>query len=111
MRDDATRIQDALEAIERIEKYADKGQTAFDSDELIQTWIVHHLQILAEALTRIEESTRRDHKEIPWEKIRGMRNILVHEYFGIDKRLVWAVVESDLPELKQQLDALLQQLC
>ena len=110
MRDDATRIADALEAIERVEKYAAKGQTAFDSDELIQTWVVHHLQILAEALTRIDESTRRDHDEIPWDKIRGMRNILVHEYFGIDKRLVWAVVESDLPELKEQLDALLQQL-
>ena len=110
MRDDATRIGDALEAIERVEKYAAKGQKAFDSDELIQTWIVHHLQILAEALTRIDESTRRDHDEIPWDKIRGMRNILVHEYFGIDKRLVWAVVESDLPELKEQLDALLQQL-
>lgn len=76
----------------------------------IQTWIVHHLQILAEALTRIDESTRRDHDKIPWDKIRGMRNILVHEYFGIDKRLVWAVVESDLPELKAHLDAPLQQL-
>lgn len=110
MRDDATRTRDAIEAIERVEKYAAKGRTAFDSDELIQTWIVHHLQILAEALTRVDESTRRDHDEIPWDKIRGMRNILVHEYFGIDKRLVWAVVESDLPELKEQLDALLQKL-
>lgn len=110
MRDDATRIQDALEAIERVEKYAEKGRLAFDADELIQTWIVHHLQILAEALTRISESTRKEHGEIPWDKIRGMRNILVHEYFGIDKRLVWAVVESDLPELKNQLDTLLKRL-
>lgn len=110
MRGDATRIRDALEAIDRVEKYAAKGQPAFDSDELIQTWIVHHLQILAEALTRIDESTRRDHDEIPWDKIRGMRNILVHEYFGIDKRLVWVVVESDLPKLKEQLEALLKQL-
>lgn len=49
MRDDATRIRDAIEAIERVEKYSAKGRSAFDSDELIQTWIVHHLQILAEA--------------------------------------------------------------
>jgi uncharacterized protein with HEPN domain len=110
MRDDATRIRDAMEAIERVEKYSTKGRSAFDSDELIQTWIVHHLQILAEALTRIDETTRQDHEEIPWDKIRGMRNILVHEYFGIDKKLVWAVVESDLPELKEQLDSLLEQL-
>jgi uncharacterized protein with HEPN domain len=110
MRDDATRIREALEAIERVEKYSAKGRSAFDSDELIQTWIVHHLQILAEALTRTDESTRRQHEAIPWDKIRGMRNILVHEYFGIDKRLVWAVVESDLPELKEQLDSLLEQL-
>ena len=106
MRDDATRIQDALEAIDRIEKYARKGRSAFEEDELIQTWIVYHLQILAEALIRIEESTRSSRKDIPWNEIRGMRNILIHEYFGIDTKIVWAVVESDLPKLKIQLEEL-----
>lgn len=110
MRDDATRIQDALEAIERIEKYSCKGRKAFDEDELIQTWIVYHLQILAEALLRIEESTRSSQPEIPWNEIRGMRNILIHEYFGIDRDIVWAVVESDLPKLRKQLVKLANQL-
>ena len=110
MRDDATRIRDALEAIERIEKYAGKGRSVFEDDELIQTWIVHHLQILAEALIRIEDSTRSSQTDIPWNEIRGMRNILIHEYFGIDTKVVWAVVETDLPKLKIQLEALANNL-
>lgn len=110
MRDDPTRVQDALEAIERIEKYARRGRSVFDEDELIQTWIVYHLQILSEALLRIEESTRSSRADIPWNEIRGMRNILIHEYFGIDTAIVWAVVESDLPKLKKQLMELAHQL-
>lgn len=106
MRDDHTRILDALEAIQQIEKYADRGRTAFEEDELIQTWIIHHLQILAEALSRIQDSTRERHPDVPWTEIRGMRNLLVHEYFGIDLNVVWAVVEQDLPKLRTKLEAL-----
>lgn len=58
MRDPAERLRDILEAIERIERYAARGRTVFDEDELIQSWIVRHLQLIGEAASRVPESIR-----------------------------------------------------
>jgi uncharacterized protein with HEPN domain len=74
---------------------------------LIQTWILHHLQILCEAARAISADFKLLHPEIAWQQIAGMRNILVHQYFGIDVAIVWAVVERDLPILKHQVAQLL----
>lgn len=103
MRDDRERLRDILEAVERIERYAAKGRDAFERDELIQVWIVHHLQLVGEAARALSEDFRAAHPEIPWSQIVGMRNILVHNYFGIDTEIVWAAVERDLPALKAQI--------
>ena len=84
MRRDRQRLEDISEAIERIEKYSRAGRAAFDRDELVQTWVVHHLQIIGEAVRALSEETRSRRPEIPWAQIAGMRNILVHDYFGID---------------------------
>ena len=110
MRDDKERLRDIEEAIERIEKHASKGRKAFEDDELIQNWIVHHLQIIGEATRSLSAEYRKKHPEVAWSKIIGMRNILVHDYFGIDVDVVWRVVERDLPELKQKIRALLQEM-
>ncbi len=107
MRDDRERLADALEAITRIEKYAVQGRAAFERDELLQNWIVRHLQILGEACRGLSASIREEHPDIPWPNIIGMRHILVHDYFGIDVDVVWRAVEYDLPPLKRQLQALL----
>jgi uncharacterized protein with HEPN domain len=100
MRDDRQRLTDILESIERIEKYAEKGREAFSRDELIQNWMVRHIQVIGEAATRLSEELKAAHPEIQWRKIIGMRNILVHDYFGIDVEIVWQAIEHDLPKLK-----------
>lgn len=74
---------------------------AFDSDELIQNWVVHHLQIIGEAARRLSEDWKAAHPDIPWRAIVGMRHILVHSYFEIDLDVVWSTVENDLPQLKR----------
>ena len=84
MRNHKERLLDIVEAIERINKYAIRGREAFEKDELIQNWIVHHLQIIGEAAARVSDDFRNSSPHIPWPKIVGMRNILVHHYFGID---------------------------
>ncbi|MCD4844486.1 MAG: DUF86 domain-containing protein [Methanosarcinales archaeon] len=104
MRDYNERLLDILEAIERIEKYAARGREAFEHDELIQTWIIYHLQIIGEAVSALPNSIREKYYEIPWSQIIGMRNILVHAYFGIDVDVVWSVVVNDLPDLKQKIE-------
>jgi uncharacterized protein with HEPN domain len=104
------RIEDILEAIDRIERYVDKGRQAFDADELVQTWIIHHIQIIGEAVRRLSEPLKDHYTDVPWAAIIGMRNILVHDYFGIDLEEVWSTVEKDLPELKTKLTQILQGL-
>lgn len=69
MRDDRERLLDIREAIENVQKYANRGKVAFSEDELIQTWILHHIQILGEAAARISDEFQENHPEIPWFKI------------------------------------------
>jgi len=107
MRDDRQRLLDIAEAIERINKYADRGREAFEKDELIQNWILHHLQVLGEATAKISIDFQNSNPIIPWSRIIGMRNILVHDYFGIDIDIVWKVVEKELPVLEKSIKDLL----
>ncbi|HOF86481.1 MAG TPA: DUF86 domain-containing protein [Armatimonadota bacterium] len=107
MRDDRERLRDMLEALERIEKYTALGQHAFEQDELIQTWIVHHLEIVGEAMRGLSAAFRERHPELPWSPVIGMRNVLIHGYFQIDLALVWRTAATDAPMLKQKIAALL----
>ena len=107
MRDDRERLLDILEAIENIKKYSSRGKEGFRNEELVQTWILHNLLTLGEAAARISDEFQEQHEEIPWFKIIGTRNILVHDYFRIDLEAVWSVVENDLPVLEEQIRQLL----
>lgn len=107
MRDPYERLRDIQEAITQIIKYTDSGRQSFDQDELVQTWVIHHLEIIGEAARSIPQGFKNNHPEIPWKQIYGMRNILIHQYFGINRDRVWAVVEDDLPTLKASVDAIL----
>ena len=109
MRGDFERLQDVLEAISKIETQVSSAE-AFVADELLQVWVVYHLQILGEAVSKVSLDLREQYADVPWKQIIGMRNILVHDYFGIDCDLVWTVVERDLPTLKGQITAILQTL-
>lgn len=109
MRDDRERLHHMLEAIHRIEKYAARGRETFERDELIQNWLIHHIQIIGEAARAISSRFKEMHPEIPWVEIVGMRHILVHDYFGIDLDIVWRVIDRDLPELKSKIRSILGQ--
>jgi len=110
VRDDRLRLQDIVEAINRIERYSKEGQSAFDRNELIQVWIIHHLQMIGESASAISESFRTRHSDIPWPQIVAIRNILVHEYFGVDPAEIWSAVENDLPNLKTAIQKALREL-
>lgn len=110
MRDDREKLQDILEAIERIDRYAAQGKQAFEQNELIQTWFTQNLQIIGEAARSLSVATRNQHPELPWTKMIGMRNILTHNYFEVDLDIVWVVVEQELPSLKQNVEAILRSL-
>jgi uncharacterized protein with HEPN domain len=109
MRDPKERLRDILEAIEHIERYALQGRGAFERDELIQNWIVRHLQIIGEAARATPQEIRAMAPDVPWSQVIGMRHILVHDYFRIDTEIVWNVVENDLQGLKRSLQRLLEE--
>jgi uncharacterized protein with HEPN domain len=110
MRDARERTLHMLEAIERIEKYAVRGEQAFRADELIQNWMLRHIQVLGEAARALPPEFRDRYPDIPWTYIIGMRHVLVHEYFGIDLDIVWRVVSEDMPILKAKLRVVLADL-
>jgi uncharacterized protein with HEPN domain len=108
VRRDEQRLRDILEAIAKIERFAQDGRGAFDADERTQVWCVHHIQIIGEAARALSENFRRTQPQVPWSSIIGMRHILVHDYFGVDLDEVWAVVERDLPTFREQIQTILR---
>jgi uncharacterized protein with HEPN domain len=107
LKSDRERLLDIGEAIDRIERYRNRGREEFAGDELLQTWVLHHLQIIGEAVGRLSDSLKENHPEVPWREIVAMRNILVHDYFAVDVTELWNVVENDLPDLKVKIDSIL----
>ena len=110
MRDDKERLRDINEAIEKIEKYVSFGYEAFAEDERTQVWIIHHLQLIGEASNHLSDELTEGNPDIPWADIVGLRNILVHQYFGIDLRQVWETAELDMPVLKAKVRKILQDI-
>ena len=102
-------LNDILEAIGRIERYT-RGMDyeGFLADDLVQDGVIRNLMVIGEAVKLIPEPLKRKHADISWRKIAGMRDILIHAYFGIHNEIVWDVVKNKIPELqvavRQMLD-------
>lgn len=109
MRREVERLQDILEAIVAIERYANQGRPAFDEQELIQVWVVYHLQIIGEAANSLSGDLMNRYSKVPWAQIVAFRNFVVHEYFQVSLNLVWAIVQTNLPLLKKTVEKMLQE--
>ncbi len=103
MRTDTLRLLDAIEQVELIATFSERGREAFFNDAMVQSAILHRLALLGEACRGVSSSTREAHPEIPWAQVIAFRNVLVHDYFGVDLDLVWAIVEGHVPALGDQL--------
>lgn len=110
MRDDRARLGDIREALDKIDRYTALGKERFLGDELVQVWVIHHLQMIGEAANGISPVIQNRYPAIPWGKIIGLRNILVHHYFAIDAKEIWAVVERDIPPLREAVQRILQEM-
>lgn len=106
MRNDALRINDMLRAIKAIDDFVkDLDFEQLENDFLRKSAVMAQLTILGEAAKAIEEETRNQFPDIEWHKISAMRNFLIHEYFGVEWKIVWDTIKLDLPKLKQQLQS------
>ena len=99
-----------LECAEKIERFTGAGKGHFLRDAMVQDAVLRNFEIIGEAAKRLDESYRAAHPEIPWRALAGLRDILIHQYEGVDLERVWTIVELQLPQLRNAIDALLPPL-
>lgn len=108
-RDWSFRILDILKSIEKINNYTkDMTLVQFKRNELVVDAVVRNLEIIGEASKNVPIATQRSYPDIPWQQMNGMRNLLIHEYFGVDVKIVWHTAKKYLPALQKQLQDLLK---
>lgn len=104
-------ITHIIESIDLIEEYArDISTKEFHANRAIQDAIIRRLEIIGEAVKNIPITFKNIHANIPWKQMAGMRDVLIHEYFDIDLSLTWAVVNKELPIVKEKLQEILDGL-
>lgn len=97
------------DAIIEVERYRDAHTyQQFLDEPWDQAAVTRHLEIIGEAAAHVSEDFRAAHPNIPWRRIADFRNVLVHEYFAVDVKLVWEILEQDLPKLKESIELLLE---
>jgi uncharacterized protein with HEPN domain len=104
---DLVYLRHILDAIQKIESYVSVGHETFMSTSHWQDAVIRQMEIIGEATKRLSPDLRSRYPQIPWKRIAGLRDVLIHDYLGVDIVLVWRITQTYLPELKYQIDAML----
>ncbi|HJT21869.1 MAG TPA: DUF86 domain-containing protein [Nitrospira sp.] len=110
MKDDRIYLLHVRDALQQIQEYTVAGKESFFADRKTQDAVVRNLEIIGEAIKRVSASLKEAHPDVSWRPIAGMRDKLIHDYFGIDLKLVWDVIERDLPNFRLKVVQLLEYL-
>ena len=102
MKEDKIYLQHVLDSIKNIENFIeDMEEKEFIKNILVQSAVIRQLEIIGEAVKKLSTDLKIRYKNIPWKDIAGLRNKLIHDYFGVDINLVWTICTKDIPELKR----------
>jgi len=107
LKDDSVYLWHILECVRRIEEDGADGIEAFRSSHTLQDAILRNLQVLAESSRRISSELKAAWPQIDWKRIGAFRNVLVHDYLGLDLEKIWDVTQRDIPELKKTVERIL----
>ena len=107
MKDDMVYLEHIIDCINRIDDYAENDQFNFMNSTMVQDAVIRNLQILAESTQKISAPLKQQHPEINWRAISGFRNILVHDYLGVDLQQIWQIIENRLPSLKDNIQVII----
>ncbi len=103
-------LEHILEAIDLIEEYIkDKGKSDFLKSIQLQNSVIRRIEIIGETIKNIPSGFKGIHEDILWKAITGMRDILIHQYFGVDLELTWEVIKVDLPKLKKSIISIINE--
>jgi len=94
-------LQDILESIDRIDTYTEGVEyDSFSHNQMLIDAVIRNLEIIGEAARNVPEEIKNKYNEIPWKKMIGLRNMLIHGYFGVDESIVWEIIKKNLPEVR-----------
>ncbi|UCG70087.1 MAG: DUF86 domain-containing protein [Thermoplasmata archaeon] len=94
-------VKDILESIKRIENYiSDQSYDEFIKNDMIRDAVLRNLEVIGEAAKNIPDAIREKYPDVPWKRIIGLRNIVIHEYFGVDFENIWKIIKENIPEIK-----------
>jgi uncharacterized protein with HEPN domain len=110
LKDDGVYLMHIRDALVHILDYTTEGRESFFKDTKTQDAVVRNLEIVGEAVKNLSPQFKANHPEIHWKAISGMRDKLIHEYFGVNLNLVWHTVENDVPEFLQEMEKALRDL-
>jgi uncharacterized protein with HEPN domain len=110
VKDDRLYLTSILESIQAIQEYTRAGRDAFMQSRMQRDAVVRNFETIGEASKRVCGDLRNSHPEIPWRKVAGFRDVLIHDYLGVDVNEVWNITEHELPELKAQVESILSEL-
>jgi uncharacterized protein with HEPN domain len=110
MKDERLYLSNIKECIERIEEYTSSGRDTFMQTTMIQDAVIRKLEIIGEATKRLSPELRAKYPDTPWQKMAGLRDVLIHDYLKVNINLIWQIVEENLNGLKEQVEAILQDL-
>lgn len=97
-------FEDIIECIQKINEYIENvSETEFDTNTEKQDAVIRRIEIIGEAVKSISSETRKKYPYVLWREMTGMRDIVIHEYFGVSVGLVWRVVTREIPKLEQEI--------
>jgi uncharacterized protein with HEPN domain len=102
-------LRHILDAVRKIESYVSVGRNVFMRESHWQDAVIRQLEVIGEATKRLSPELRSDHPDIPWRRIAGMRDVLIHDYMGVDLAAVWEVTQRELPGLKGRVENILRE--
>jgi uncharacterized protein with HEPN domain len=107
MKDDNLYFIHILERIERIESFIQGGREEFFQSRLVQDAVIRNFEVIGEAAKRVSKYSRGKYPAVPWKRIAGFRDILIHQYEGVELEKIWNIIAAELPAVKQEIAVIL----
>jgi len=110
MKNELLYLSNIKECIENIETYTVEGKEAFQQNRMMQDAVIRNLEVIGEATKLLSSEMRDQYPDIPWRKMAGLRDVLIHDYLRVDLEEIWMIVERNLPDLKRKINQIITDL-